>query len=236
MQQKKVYCKSFFFIAGMSQNLNVLSASVIIQQHFNSNRVLGSGLGMLGMSVGALIGPVIVHNLLETYGLRGALLIHSAISLQATVFAANYRPPIPKVTDPGKNNGKKSTCQEFMCLLKAAADFRLLRTASFSWFCCGSALLDFAVMVAGSHIPGRAVVMGVNSDRVAYLMSVSAIGNLMLRVISMLVANHRSISPVGYFAGGCTLVGIGSIVFAMSEGYSGMLVAAVVIGAGTGNN
>ncbi len=96
--------------------------------------------------------------------------------------------------------------------------------------------MEFGFMVAGSHVPGRAVTMGIDSDRAAYLVSVGAIGKLVLRVISMLVANHKSISTVGYFAAGSTLVGIGSLTFAVTAAYSGMLVAVMTIGAGAGKH
>ncbi len=197
--------------------------------------MLGSGLGMFGMCIGALVGPVIVHHLLEAYSLRGSLLIHSAICLQAMVFAANYRQSKSKETPTEPTPKRKHGAgREILSVLKAAADFRLLRIPTFTIFCVGNTLTMMCLMTALSHIPGRAVTMGIDSGRAAYLMSCLSLGNTVCRAISMVVANHERVNTIGYYAGGCCLLGVGSIAYALSRNYTGLLVAVVIIGAGFG--
>ncbi len=223
-------------VAGIGQSLNVICGNVVIQQHFHSNRVLGSGLGMFGMSLGALTGPLLVHRLLQAYSLRGSLLIHSAICLQATVFASNYRPhKLQRVHHKNiERQTDKGACAELLGILKSAMDFRLLRVKGFALFCVGGSLSLLCLVVAISHIPGRAVTMGYDTAGAAYLLSTQSLGNTVLRVISTFAANQRRVHTLGYYAVGCALTGVGSICFAVSTTYGGMQASVAVLGAGFG--
>jgi len=70
-----------------------LAQSVIIQQRFNANRGLATGISTLGFTLGNFLGAPIMNWLLGRYGLRGALLLNGAILLHRLPIAFTFRSP-----------------------------------------------------------------------------------------------------------------------------------------------
>ncbi len=54
---------------------------------------------VLGVSIGVVIGPLITQPLLDTYGLRGCMLLFSAINLYGFIYTSLYRLPIKRNED-----------------------------------------------------------------------------------------------------------------------------------------
>ena len=63
-----------------------------MSQYFKHRRAIANGIAMSGVGIGQLILSPILRLLLDTYGLKGALLIMAGISLHVCVAAALMRP------------------------------------------------------------------------------------------------------------------------------------------------
>ncbi|XP_021372061.1 uncharacterized protein LOC110462436 [Mizuhopecten yessoensis] len=65
----------------------------VIGQYFEKRRSLANACMAAGGSIGGLVLPSLFQNLLETYGLRGALLLTSAVIFHTSIGAMLMRPP-----------------------------------------------------------------------------------------------------------------------------------------------
>ncbi len=63
-----------------------------VQLYFKENRSIASGIVSGGMALGIVLGPIVTQILLDTFALRGCLLILAGISLQCMITAMLLRP------------------------------------------------------------------------------------------------------------------------------------------------
>jgi len=78
---------------GIGNSMVGLAMAVIIQQRFNANRALATGIAALGITLGNTLGAPITNWLLRSYGLRGTLLLTGAILLHRLPLALTFRTP-----------------------------------------------------------------------------------------------------------------------------------------------
>lgn len=62
----------------------MICSVVEVQQTFKRHRPFAQGVSFLGYSASNVLSPIIMFNLIETFGWRGAMLIHASIVLHAT--------------------------------------------------------------------------------------------------------------------------------------------------------
>jgi len=86
----------------------LISALVLVQQYFNRRRPLAVSIACLGFSVGGLISGPATLALLETYAVRGTLLIIAGVYFQMSVFCCLFRPA--PVDCSGKTKSANSAC------------------------------------------------------------------------------------------------------------------------------
>lgn len=61
----------------------MICSVVEVQQTFKRHRPFAQGISFLGYSASNVLSPIIMFNLIETFGWRGAMLIHASIVLHA---------------------------------------------------------------------------------------------------------------------------------------------------------
>lgn len=64
---------------------------VLLSRYFKKRRPLAIATAMSGISVGSIAIPPLVRLLLDTYGIRGALLVYSGVALQMVVCSCLFR-------------------------------------------------------------------------------------------------------------------------------------------------
>ncbi|XP_046359348.2 monocarboxylate transporter 14-like [Haliotis rufescens] len=78
-------------LVGSSQGLLYGPGIVLIGEHFDQRRTIATATATSGISVGAMLMPLLLRYLLDNYNLRGALLILGGLMLEMVVFATFYR-------------------------------------------------------------------------------------------------------------------------------------------------
>ncbi|KAK6195434.1 hypothetical protein SNE40_000866 [Patella caerulea] len=84
-------CTQCFFV-GIGQSMIVGPGLVAVSEYFHKRRALAVSISNSGISLASVTFPVLCRFLLDTYGLRGALLIFTGIELNMLVFAMLIRP------------------------------------------------------------------------------------------------------------------------------------------------
>lgn len=82
-------------ITGTGCGFCFLPAIAMVSLYFNNRRSVAMGIAAAGAGIGSLIGAQILHYLVQTYGWRGAMLIHGGIQLNLIVLALLMRPLPP---------------------------------------------------------------------------------------------------------------------------------------------
>ncbi|XP_021344146.1 monocarboxylate transporter 12-like, partial [Mizuhopecten yessoensis] len=110
-------------------------STYVIGQYFEKRRSLANACMAAGGSIGGLVLPSLFQNLLETYGLRGALLLTSAVIFHTSIGAMLMRPPTYYI-QPGnqdvhlmkENKEDDGPITNDISQLQASADFSAQET------------------------------------------------------------------------------------------------------------
>lgn len=86
----------YTYLLGIGVALSYVTILLSVNKYSYKNRSLSMTLTSLGGSVTSVVFPLIVRTLLQTYGFRGAMLIHSAILLNTVICGAVVFPVISK--------------------------------------------------------------------------------------------------------------------------------------------
>ncbi|XP_050028777.3 monocarboxylate transporter 12-like isoform X1 [Dermacentor andersoni] len=78
-------------------------APTIISEHFVKNKGLAMGVNYAGITAGLFVFPKLLEYLTSTYGLRGALLIFGAVTMNGLAFSLFPRTPDWRKASRGKN-------------------------------------------------------------------------------------------------------------------------------------
>ncbi|XP_064606116.1 monocarboxylate transporter 14-like [Liolophura sinensis] len=104
-------CSGLVFGAGLGCCLVCVSSVVAVGHQFGKSRGAASALAVVGTGVGALIFPIIIRELTDYYGWRGAIMILSALMLNTLPAAGMF--VTPRETENNKKEGlhlKKALC------------------------------------------------------------------------------------------------------------------------------
>ena len=80
MNLKKIVSKLGFGVSVLA-----MPASVLVQTHFNKHRKFATSISVSGLPLGNLIAPILTNVLIQEFGWRGALMLHTGILLNALV-------------------------------------------------------------------------------------------------------------------------------------------------------
>ena len=159
-----------------------LPNAVIIQQHFNKHRSLATSVLMMGGGVGLIFGPLVMRYLISTFSWRGALLIHSGITLHSLPLVLFYNSP--KVYRPNSQIHLRETIRKIF-------DFELLTHGIFAAVCVCMFLLKFNTFGFFHHLPNRMVFYGYKKDLAAVLLTIAASCSLTGRLVSGVLGNFK---------------------------------------------
>ena len=72
-------------LLGFGVSVLAMPASVLVQTHFNKHRKFATSISVSGLPLGNLIAPILTNVLIQEFGWRGALMLHTGILLNALV-------------------------------------------------------------------------------------------------------------------------------------------------------
>ena len=182
----------------------LLTANVIVQQHFKKFRAVAAAIAASGLSVGTLCAGPLLTAMLNAFQWRGTVLLMSAMVLNCCVFGALYRPPPThsphkdtrrkksncSASIQGKNSGGEIILRETLQqLLRDLTDLSLFSNAPFTLICFGSLMTSFGHMVFLQHTPSRAVFFGIERQLAYLLPTVIGVAVLVGRIIGGIIGN-----------------------------------------------
>ena len=243
---KNMYIYRLNFV-GIGLCMMYISNAVILQQVFSVNRALAAGAGMAGLSLGSTVGSPLTEWLVETYGWRGALLIHGAIVAQCLPLAMLYRNATKQQTSrrelkkettiksekiDGKLRDEKtvSAC----VFLSDMCDFTLLKKLSFSVFCLAHVFLMINATAFWFHVQSRAVFFDIPMSRSSLLPSYLALGLFLSRCVFSFIANLQCSNTLFIYSMGALLGSAASFMLTLTTDYQAMALCSVVFGSHIG--
>ena len=223
-----------------------ISNAVVLQQKFKVNRALAAGIGMSGLSLGSTIGSPLTERLIETYGWRGALMIHSGIIAHCMVLTLLYKTPfetkrsgthtwasdvsVKKTSNDITDKSESSHTTNCSTFLSHLCDFSLLREIPFTLFC----LAYFLLMVNSSafwyHIQSRAVFNGVAMQKASFLTSFLAFAIFISRILFSIIANLPCSNTILMFTVGSFIGASASYLLTLTLNFAYMALCAVIFG------
>ncbi|XP_033729490.1 monocarboxylate transporter 9-like, partial [Pecten maximus] len=201
------------FLSSFSQNLDTMfifysiaggigigiiyqPAIVIIGVHFDKRRALATGIAVSGAGVGAFVFAPITELLLETYDLRGAMWIMSAIVLNGVVISALFMPlrtnmkrnltKQNQANDPcdTETNQKYDGCYKQLFLpMKNMFDFPLLKSPTMLLYGASCLLVMLGYYVPSNFLPVWASDVNLSTEEGAFLISTMGVSNTIACVL-----------------------------------------------------
>lgn len=221
----------------------------VVNFYFKKRRALAISIVLLGTGIGSVVFPFIYNSLIACYGLQGAVLVISALSLNICVCAALIRQPqelqkdkqpLSKQTNTETNSHelendiiqpRRSCCQCSTCQpIREVFHFSLFRRPSFFIYTLAFMCSIFAYFSIFTMIPGHARVQDMNRACVAVLLSVNGGVMIIARPFVGLLADSGIIQKRNIIGTFLILGGIFSIILPWFTGYYPLLVYSITQG------
>ncbi|VDI19089.1 Hypothetical predicted protein [Mytilus galloprovincialis] len=138
-------------------------------------------LTSLGGSVTSVVFPLIVRTLLQTYGFRGAMLIHSAILLNTVICGAVVFPVISKGLREDTTNVDEN---------KEPLDMSFCKNPKFLAYLVTNFTLSIGYYIPPGLLPNTALSTGVSLDDISLAFSIGGIASILGRILFGFIA-HR---------------------------------------------
>ena len=208
----------------MGKGIISLVSATVVQRHFQQNRGLANGLSMLGFSVGNIIGPMIITDLIHFFGWRGALILIGGMTINTAVIGLTFHPPANQAPlDNTTSAGCTRGC-------KKSLDLSLFKNKPLAIFVVSAFLQDFYVTGFLNFTPLRAVFSGISIDGAAFLSTVTFIGSTSMHTISVFVSNMKSVDHIILFSLGVVL-GVPGVLFTLLfQQYFGGIIGCLLVG------
>ncbi|KAK4011813.1 uncharacterized protein LOC116921744 [Daphnia magna] len=87
-----IWYASYGLLLGFGCSLSGVMGLLLLQEYFLKRRHMANGITMAGGSIGQMLIPLIMQSLFDGFGLRGGLLIYSAVVLQGLVASLLFQP------------------------------------------------------------------------------------------------------------------------------------------------
>ena len=202
-------CLFVIFFTGIGLSMITLPSYIIIQQHFHKNRSIATAISMFGVSVGQIIGPMLLETLVDHYGWRGAMLLFAGITL--------HNLPLALLYCRAKHEMEQKASKGIKHIILQMIDFSLLTDICFVLFCIGFFLVKFNILGYYQHLPARTVHMGHGSREAAILLTITGICSGTNRLLSGFIANLKCTNRVLMYSMGITIGGLATAILPLTE-------------------
>jgi len=180
-------CKEYyqFFLAqgilqGVGQAFLVCPVIAVISQHFSKNRGLATGSTIAGSSLGGIIWPIMLNQLLNARGISFPWTIRIIAFTMLPLIAITCATVLPPAT--AKSTSEDTPAASHSEKPKKKADLSLLKSPVFLTFCAGLGIFYLGMFSPYFFLTSYAVNGGMSTSFAFYLVSILNAASLVGRV------------------------------------------------------
>ncbi|XP_070539658.1 monocarboxylate transporter 13-like isoform X2 [Ptychodera flava] len=226
--------------------------------YFTKHYALANGIAQAGIAVALIVLPPLFQILIQTYGWRGAILFHSAITANICVCSALLRPPpqvryvanddanVPctirtdtdhDITDQKEENLKQKRLwmkTSYCKFLRKFFDVSFFRNPLFVLIFFDQVIISIAFFPTLLFLVARAVSYGIPQPLPATLPSVVGVSSLLGRLTHGYIIDRKIITATQGLAGGLMVCGLVNIFSSFKMNYIGLACMYSVFGIANG--
>ncbi|XP_030043304.1 monocarboxylate transporter 13-like [Microcaecilia unicolor] len=208
----------------------------MIPKYFTRRRVLALGLALTGNGISSFLFSPFFQVLIDNYSWRGALLILSAIVLNLCVCGALLRPTTLQGKVIKESAKSEDASRGQLCLRKISSifDLSLFRNRGFVVYTIGLLFIGTGYFVPYVHLVPHGTDLGLSSYEAAFLMSVTALADAAMRLISGCFADLKLLSSAQLLFLWNTLTGLSLLMLPFGESYFSIMALGTFYGCSAG--
>ena len=201
------------------------------------------GLAVSGVGIGTFVYPPIIRSLVETFGVRGTLLVTGGVTLNLCVCGALMRPPRTGAIGSGlKESPEETACSKAEPAPTIAPNIagkckncfwmlnlHMFRSVVYLVLCLNNFFLLFGLSIVYVHLAAYSTTKDIDADSSAMLISVVGIANFIGRPSFGLFAK-LSCSSLLVYTISLSLCGLGVVLVPLMEGYVGLMILSAAFG------
>uniref|UniRef100_UPI00398F6014 monocarboxylate transporter 13-like n=1 Tax=Pristiophorus japonicus TaxID=55135 RepID=UPI00398F6014 len=197
-----------------------------IARYFKRRRALATGLAFTGVGVASFFFSPLFQLLIDEYGWRGALQILSAMMLNLCVCAALLRPIMLRedlliALGGHPNDGRKGA--ECWGKVTSAFDLTLFLHRGFMVYTFAVTLMTMGYFVPYVHLVAHGKNLGLSDYEAAFLLSVTAISDIVARLFSGWVADLKLIRAIHMLFLWSVLTGLSLLLIPLGQTYASLM-------------
>ena len=195
---------------------------VVVGQYFTKNRNLFIALSVSGFGAGGLIFSPVLRLLIHYYGWRGAMIITSAVCVQAVAFGALLLPVhyfIPVIPHRRREVEYNSQIINKVSPLQTIFNVSLFKDSKFIIFLCNNVLWNIGSLILVVVVADYAVLQGVSKQNSSYLVSALCLSSLLGRIIIALIVGCTSCGQFTMFIISTGITGINIMLYPILTSY-----------------
>ncbi|KAF2458645.1 major facilitator superfamily domain-containing protein [Lineolata rhizophorae] len=237
----------FFLAQGLlisfGNSFLVIAPTTTITRVFVKNRGLASGIAIAGSSLGGLIWPIMMNQLLNhdgvSFGWTLRVVGFMETGILAVIYACFIKPPTaPPDTEGASSTGGKEQTEQVKTeqteeKQKPKKDFSSLTKPAYIFFCCGLAVGYFGMFVPFFFVSTYAVSLGMSSSLGFYLVSIVNAASLVGRILPGFIADRYGHFNILFMS--MLFAGIICMCWTAAESAAGVIVWVLAYGFASGN-
>ncbi|XP_029436603.1 monocarboxylate transporter 13-like [Rhinatrema bivittatum] len=208
----------------------------MIPKYFTRRRVLALGLALTGNGISSFLFSPFFQVLIDNFSWRGALLILSAIVLNLCVCGALLRPPALQGKVGRSSVKPQDASRGWLCLRKVSSifDLSLFRHRGFVVYTAALLLIGTGYFIPYVHLVPHGADLGLSSYEAAFLMSVTALADAAMRLVSGCFADLKLLSSAQLLFLWNTLTGLSLLLLPFGESYFSIMALGTFYGCSAG--
>ncbi|XP_061165691.1 monocarboxylate transporter 13-like [Saccostrea echinata] len=212
---------------GLGLGLMALPSTFMVSDCFDSRRGLVIALSTAGGGLGFIVFPVLFSFMVNFYGLKGTLLVCSALYLNGFLFGIIYR---QKEKQPKKIE-KKSTFSE---MKKTFCDKDVFCSYNFFPMIFSNMMFGASDTIPFLFIPSKAERLGFSLELSAMLISAIGFTSITGRIGIGILTGKSQCRRLGSFIAAFLISSVSMALYAFTERYVILIIGSCVFGVSTG--
>ena len=191
-------------ISGVGVGINYTACAASLNLYFDKYKTIATGLASVGHNVGQVIFAKTIVLLDATYGWRGMMLVHGALTFNMCAFAASLY-PVRQSTESRAGVRQKS---HSLKPKSACCNTSILKKASFMSFCLSNIFTNIALGVFLLHLPSYSKEAGLKEEDFPMLLAAIGIATIVGKIINSFLGQHPNVNVLILYTASLALSGI----------------------------